>query len=104
MKERGGKAPFHGGFRGGKVIIIGPDGKPKEIELGDGKFDPANFFKGMPKEVQEAIKKSMKNGNFGFPFGQPNAEPRKDATNKQILEKLEELQKQIDELKERLEK
>ena len=61
------KHPFHGGFRGGKVIIIGPDGKPKEIELGDGKFDPANFFKGMPKEVQEAIKKSMKNGNFGFP-------------------------------------
>jgi hypothetical protein len=60
------------------------------------------MFKDMPKAVQDAIEKAMKQGIRWRP-SELKEEPRDAVTNKQILEKLESLQKQIDELREQLE-
>jgi hypothetical protein len=98
---------------GGSVTIIGPDGKKHTHALGDGKLDAESISKsiekalegtgkGLPKEVQDQLKKALKDVPevsrlplFGRNFGQDAISQKLD----KILERLDKLEKEVHELK-----
>ena len=98
---------------GGSVTIIGPDGKKHTHALGDGKLDAESISKsiekalegtgkGLPKEVQDQLKKALKDVPevsrlplFGRNFGQDAISQKLD----KILERLDKLEKDVHELK-----
>jgi len=98
---------------GGSVTIIGPDGKKHTHALGDGKLDAESISKsiekalegtgkGLPKEVQDQLKKALKDVPevsrlplFGRNSGQDAISQKLD----KILERLDKLEKDVHELK-----
>jgi hypothetical protein len=98
---------------GGSVTIIGPDGKKHTHALGDGKLDAESISKsieealegagkGLPKEVQDQLKKALKDVPevsslplFGRHFGEDAISQKLD----KILERLDKLEKEVHELK-----
>jgi hypothetical protein len=98
---------------GGSVTIIGPDGKKHTHALGDGKLDAESISKsiekalegtgkGLPKEVQDQLKKALKDVPevsrlplFGRNFGQDAISQKLD----KILKRLDKLEKEVRDLK-----
>jgi hypothetical protein len=98
---------------GGSVTIIGPDGKKHTHALGDGKLDAESISKsiekalegtgkGLPKEVQDQLKKALKDVPevsrlplFGRNFGQDAISQKLD----EIVHRLDKLEKEVRDLK-----
>lgn len=85
-----------------KAIIIGPDGKMKELDLNAGNVDFDDGFEKMPKETQEAIKQALKSATVKLSIQNETTDRQSDVTNRKILEKLEQMQKQINDIRKRL--
>jgi hypothetical protein len=91
----------------GRVIVVGPDGKRREFDMGQiPKIDLDQLLPkdlDLPEEVEKMIREQLK--SIELPRVRERLVPKRDESPKinQMQRQIKEMQKQIDELKKRLE-